>query len=119
MRAVEIRYDAARKIVICRNSGFFTEDDIAYFERELPIAVAAARRDSPVVRALFDNLSAVVQRAEIAARLAATGTAIIRPGDRFATVVASSLVKMQAERLMPDGMKCFLTLDDAEAWLAD
>jgi hypothetical protein len=119
MRAVEIHYDAARKLVMCRNSGFFSEDDIACFERDLPIAVANARRDSPSVHALFDNASAVVQRAEIAARMAVTGAACIRPGDRFAVVVASSLIKMQADRLLAPGMRNFLTLAEAEAWLAE
>ncbi len=117
MRVVEIQYDAAKKIVVCRNTGFYIEDDIAYFEREFPIAVAAARRDSPIVRALIDNLSSVVQRAEIAGRMAVTGAAVIRPGDRFANVVATSLVKMQADRLLAPGMKCFVTLQEAQAWL--
>jgi hypothetical protein len=119
MANVAIRYDAAKNVVYCRNSGFFSADDIAYFERELPIAVASARRVSPVVRVLFDNLDSVVQTADIAGRMAAVGGALERPGDRFAAVVKTQLVKMQADRLLKGDMKCFLTIEEAEAWFEE
>jgi hypothetical protein len=113
------RYDTDATIVRCCLRGLLTMELLVDYERALRREMAVARRVSPHVLMLFDGGEGVVQPVPIIERLREIGESVRRPGDRFAVVVGSALMKMQADRAIQGHQdeRVFRSVADAEAWL--
>ncbi|MET0309208.1 MAG: hypothetical protein ABW023_10925 [Sphingomonas sp.] len=101
--------------------GFWTTEDIPPFAA----AVGAAAQEARAIRDDFDVLVESLDFPVQANDVADLMTSVMRGGmaltsGRAAIVVASQLNKLQAERtLAHPRLKVFLSLDDAETWLAE
>jgi MFS superfamily sulfate permease-like transporter len=111
-------YDFAAEIVRCRFSGPLTIKILDDFEKAFQADVKRARQRSPSVRVLFDSSKAIVQTAEVIAAFQQIGRRAWRSGDKFAVVIESALLKMQASRAMGGPNEhIFRSIEEAEAWL--
>jgi hypothetical protein len=111
-------YDFAAEIVRCRFSGLLTIMVLADFAVAFETEVMRARQRSSSVRVLFDSSNAVVQTADVIKAFQQIGRRAWRPGDKFAVVIESPLLKMQASRAMDSPKEhIFRSVEEAEAWL--
>ena len=118
MSEISVRQDAADGVIRCTFHGFFTAADMAAFRADLFRVCAAARRASFRLLMLLDAAAGVVQSPEIVAEIAAIVRRVRGPHDRVAVVVGSSLMKLQAQRIIHvEQVRAFSLRDEAEAWL--
>ncbi len=114
-------FDEAAGVLRASAGGFWSADDADAFREELRARATDARRRAGRLRLLVDGTGSQVQKPEVTDRLATLAAALIQsPRDRIAVVIGSSLIKMQAERvLQTDGAQAFLSSAEANAWLAE
>lgn len=112
------QYDFAAYIVRCRFRGLLTLKILDDFEKAFQADVVRARQRSSFARVLFDSSDAVVQTADVLKAFQQIGRRSWRPGDKFAVVIESALLKMQAARAMGSPKEqIFRSIEEAEAWL--
>jgi hypothetical protein len=116
-----VEYHPGANRVTISVRGFWTVEDIAPFAA----AVGAKAQEARAIRDDFDVLIESLDFPVQANSVADLMTSVMRGGmaltsGRAAIVVASQLNKLQADRtLAHPRLKVFLSLADAEAWLAE
>jgi hypothetical protein len=113
-----VDYDEAAGVVRCSCQGFLTLEDVQHYEMQVQDAVARCRRKEGDVRMLVLSLDAVVQSVEVAERARAGMSWMTSPHDRLAVVVASSLARLQADRMFESTrQRAFVSEVAAMEWL--
>ncbi len=113
-------YDPLRNRVLVTIRDFWTVETV----REFAAASAAKAQETRAIRTdydiLIDSRDFPVQANDVADLLPAVANGgLALTSGRAASVVGSTLNKLQAERTQTHPrMKIFLTMDEAEAWLA-
>lgn len=113
-------YDARRNRIMAEIRDFWTLDTV----REFAAAAGAKAQEVRAIRSdydvLIDSRHFPVQAHDIAALLPNIADAgLSLTSGRAASVVGSHLNKLQAERTQTNPrLKVFLTMEEAEAWLA-
>jgi hypothetical protein len=119
----EVAFDSNRQLLRWRMQGFWTMTDVAAFRKAMGAAVGPLGPPPHEYDGLCDSRDFQVQTGPVSAALGEIdriGTAARRDRGRFAIVVGSVINKLQAERtLKGNGIRVFLTIDEAEAWLQD
>lgn len=106
-------------IVRSHLAGFWSADEAERYVAELLAHAPVARARYGHLKFLVDARELPVQPAEVSARLVGLDAKLLHePGDRFACVVATSLLKIQAQRtLTMDAGKIFVSENAALTWL--
>jgi hypothetical protein len=114
-------FDDATGVLQASAGGFWSAEDADRFREELRARAVDAKQRSGRLRLLVDGTGSQVQKPEVTNRLATLAADLIQsPRDRIAVVVGSSLIKMQAERILQsDGAQAFLSSAQARAWLLE
>lgn len=121
----DFKLDRDSKLVRAAVGGFWNEHEAKLFASAFQSHARQARDLWGVVRMLIDARESPVQSPEVMKALVGLNQSLIEvPGDRIAVIVATSLVKMQAHRVMSDEFErgsdvggLFLSPNAAETWL--
>jgi hypothetical protein len=117
----EVRYDPAARLLRWTMRGFWTMADVAAFAQSMRAATKPLGAPPHSYDGLCDSRDFPVQSGEVSAALGEIDRigGAMRKG-RFAIVVGSAMNKLQAQRtLKGEGIRVFLVLDDALAWLRE
>lgn len=99
-------------------SGFWSISVMRQFFAAYEAEISAIREAGMPLRVIADVRESAVQSAEVAQFILDRVTAIYRPGDRVALIVATSMLKAQLRRILPGGIhEYFLSGDAAEKWV--
>jgi hypothetical protein len=111
-------YDRTLGAMRLTGRGLFSIEQVeAYFTHYRRLA-ERMRRERGAVRVLADLREAAVQSVEVAGYVRDRGEGLRREEDRFAVVLASSLVKLQMRRVVGSPQHAFfLSPAAAETWL--
>lgn len=114
----DIQIDDDTHTIRAHLEGLFTLDEVDRFNVGFLAAAEVAWRRFGVIRILADAVLTPVQPPDVAERFA-TPTQVLRgPDDRFAVLIASTLSKIQAARVLPDDRAgVFTDRAEAEAWI--
>ncbi|MFT3965906.1 MAG: hypothetical protein QM690_08500 [Sphingobium sp.] len=117
MTGVEIGFDAARGVLLCRVAGAMPPSQEAELSRALTDAVGAARRHGPL-RVLWDNRVGVPLSTALSDLL--RDLLVERGGveDRVAIVVPNSMAKAHSRAHMAEGHQLFASENAALTWLS-
>lgn len=113
-----VRYDPKLKILFLVGKGTWTVPMLKAHQSEIGIAMKRARLDRECLLIYSDISEADVQPQDVADEIRAYSPRFARTSDRIATVVSSSLTKMQMRRLC--NHKCwefFMSGSAAMQWL--
>lgn len=113
-----IQYDRAVGLIRVIVEGFWDVSTVHAYQAELLPIMELARAERGSVLILSDARNFPVQSAEVAAEFARTPRESDPMWDRLATVMKSTLGKMQGARaLAGSGARFFTSMEEAEAWL--
>ena len=116
-----LQYDAVTNRITAHISGFWTVETV----REFAAAAGAVAQEARAIRSdydvLIDSRDFPVQSNDVADLLPHIAEAgLVLTSGRAASVVASHLNKLQADRTQThERFRAFLTMEEAEAWLAE
>ena len=115
----ELAFDRKAKLLRWTMRGFWTMADVAAFGRAMHAMTQQMGAPPHVFDGLCDSRDFPVQNREVSDALGEIdriGSATRR--GRIAIVVGSTMNKLQVQRtLRADGIRVFMSLSDAEAWL--
>jgi hypothetical protein len=112
------QFHDADGILEVRATGVWTTEMVESYRGDLAIAAEAARKRAGRLMMLFNATDYVVQPQDVATR-AQHVERVVLPGDRIAVLISSSLLKLQARRVLAgwDRIELFVSEDSARAWL--
>ncbi|WP_374943956.1 hypothetical protein [Sphingomonas sp.] len=117
----DVAFDRSARLLRWTMRGFWTMADVAAFAGAMRAAIGHLGAPPHRSDGLCDSREFPVQSGPVSAALGEIdriGSAT-RQG-RFAIVVGSTMNKLQAERtLKGEGVRVFLSMQEAEAWLQD
>jgi hypothetical protein len=104
--------------LMIETTGFWDMAVVDAYIADTKLTISRLRNLKQPLRAIVDRRGAPVLAMGVADRLAALYGELLRPGDRVAVLVDSSLVKMQIGRMARDGnTQAFLSLSAARTWV--
>lgn len=114
-----IEFDSGGGMIRVLASGFWSLVEATTFRDELAESIRDARRRCGFVRILIDASASSIQMQNVSEAFRPLQEAAIHSrNDCIAIVVGSTLVKLQARRILTsDQAGVFLTMPDAESWL--
>ena len=111
-------FDKATRVLTLTAVREWTLADVPPFERAASAQFAATRTGYGAVRLLLDITGAALFTQEVIDALTDVSVRIGRPDDRIATLVRSSLMKLQMKRVLPEEMAgVFVSRQAALMWL--
>jgi hypothetical protein len=117
----EVAFDRKMRLLRWTMRGFWTMADVAAFAAAMRAATEPLGPPPQDYDGLCDSRDFPVQNREVSDALGHIDRigSTMRRG-RLAIVVGSTMNKLQAQRtLLSDGVRVFLSMDEAQAWLHD
>jgi hypothetical protein len=112
------RIDNDKGMIFLSVEGMLSLDEARRLNAEMKATIAEARRRFGAARIVADARNSPVQPTEVTACLEPPSKFLDGEGERYGVVVATSLSKLQVNRIIDDGRaKAFLSIDAAEDWV--
>ena len=111
-------FDKGEGVLTVKVIGQWTLADVPPFEKTASAHYGAVRAGYGSLRVLIDNTEAALFTQDVIGALTEAGSRLGRGDDRIATLVKSSLMKLQMKRILPEEMAgVFVSRDEAVTWL--
>lgn len=115
---IETAYDPVTGIVHSRSVGLLTIEEVGSATRRTRELMQRARDEHGRALYLVDARETMVQPREVIEEIERWGSFLDHPDDRMAVVLASTLSKLQTERVFrSDQERAFLSIEAARDWL--